>query len=53
MGTPFDTFDNASWTADTTISKQAQSNRKKLLSIMERHGFDNFNKEWWHFNYRK
>ncbi|MDO5943344.1 M15 family metallopeptidase [Burkholderia cepacia] len=53
MGTPFDTFDNTSWTADTTISKQAQSNRKKLVSIMERHGFANFNKEWWHFNYTK
>lgn len=53
MGTIFDLFDSKSWTADTTVSRQAQKNRALLVSIMEKHGFQNFEQEWWHFDYMK
>ena len=49
MGTTFDCFSEMSYTQDSTISKQASSNRKKLLQVMEQVGFKNYSKEWWHF----
>ncbi len=51
MGTNFDCFDEQSWTADPTISEQAKMNRMLLQTVMERHGFENFEKEWWHYSY--
>jgi D-alanyl-D-alanine dipeptidase len=49
MGTPFDTFSEAAHTAnaDGTVS----GNRKRLVAAMERHGFANYDREWWHFSY--
>jgi D-alanyl-D-alanine dipeptidase len=26
-------------------------NRKRLQTVMERHGFVNYEKEWWHYSY--
>ncbi len=49
MGTEFDYFGDASHTASQKISKQAQHNRQRLVSIMESCGFKNYEKEWWHF----
>lgn len=53
FGSPFDYFDKKSWTADTSISKEAQKNRKMMLEVMTQGGFVNFNQEWWHFNYNR
>jgi D-alanyl-D-alanine dipeptidase len=33
------------------ISKEAQNNRKLLLTILEQQGFINYPNEWWHFSY--
>jgi len=49
FGTPFDLFDAASGTHDPGISEAAKQNRATLISLMQRHGFVNFDKEWWHF----
>jgi D-alanyl-D-alanine dipeptidase len=49
MGTPFDFFSTKSWPSDRRVSTEAQQNRKLLSDVMRRHGFDAYNKEWWHF----
>lgn len=49
MGTGFDCFDPLSKTTSTDIDMRAQRRRLRLVSIMERHGFDNYPAEWWHF----
>ncbi len=49
FGTPFDLFDAASGTHDPGISEAAKQNRATLIGLMRRHGFVNFDKEWWHF----
>ena len=53
MGTGFDCFHKLSHTANRTIGKQQRINRLLLKSIMEKHGFKNYEKEWWHFTLRK
>jgi D-alanyl-D-alanine dipeptidase len=49
MGTPFDNFSRAAHTknANGVILK----NRMLLKRVMERQGFVNYEKEWWHFSY--
>ena len=49
MGTIYDFLDPLSNTANTKVSKAAQSNRKTLVDIMSKAGFKNYSKEWWHF----
>lgn len=49
MGTPFDYFSAAAHTANAygVIAK----NRQILKKVMERQGFVNYEKEWWHYSY--
>ncbi|PNG26302.1 M15 family metallopeptidase [Methylocella silvestris] len=49
FGTPFDLFDEASGSHFAGLSAEAKQNRAELFALMERHGFVNFDKEWWHF----
>lgn len=49
MGTPFDTFSETAHTANASGSVAA--NRQRLVRAMARHGFVNYEKEWWHFSY--
>jgi D-alanyl-D-alanine dipeptidase len=49
MGTAYDTFSSAAHTANAT--GEAASNRNLLLRMLERVGFTNYEKEWWHFSY--
>lgn len=49
FGTPFDLFDAASGTHAESIGETAKRNRATLIDLMRRHGFVNFDKEWWHF----
>ena len=49
MGTIFDYFGEASWTESKSVSDIQYKNRQLLKDIMEKHGFLNFKKEWWHF----
>ena len=49
MGTPYDTFSAAAHTANARGG--FAGNRKRLRTALERHGFQNYEKEWWHFSY--
>ncbi len=49
MGTGFDCFDKKSWTAARSISQKQRENRQLLKTVMEKYGFRNYRKEWWHF----
>lgn len=49
MGTGFDCFHELSHTANKSIGQQQRINRLLLKALMEKHGFRNFEKEWWHY----
>ena len=49
MGTGFDCFHELSHTANTNIGRQQKFNRLLLKSLMEKHGFRNYDMEWWHY----
>jgi len=50
MGSPYDFFGKESWTNYDGITEQQKANRQLLKSIMQKHGFVNFYKEWWHYS---
>jgi D-alanyl-D-alanine dipeptidase len=52
FGTPFDLFDATSSTKHPQVDAAAKANREKLLVLMRKHGFENFEKEWWHFTFK-
>ena len=49
MGTSFDCFDTKANTAASGLTDAERNNRALLLEVMSRHGFKNYDKEWWHF----
>lgn len=49
MGTPYDLFDPRSWPSDTSVSAEAQANRRALRDAMVARGFRPLREEWWHF----
>ena len=50
MGSPYDLFDEVSSVNHTeTISKNQQALRLLLKRRMEKHGWQSYPKEWWHF----
>jgi D-alanyl-D-alanine dipeptidase len=49
MGTPFDTFAPEAHTANA--EGRVQRYRQILVRTMESEGFQNYEKEWWHFSY--
>jgi zinc D-Ala-D-Ala dipeptidase len=49
MGTPFDTFAPEAHTANA--EGRVQWYRQILVRMMESEGFQNYEKEWWHFSY--
>jgi D-alanyl-D-alanine dipeptidase len=52
MGTGFDCFSARSHTHGRDISAAERANRDRLLAAMTKHGFHNYFREWWHFEYR-
>jgi D-alanyl-D-alanine dipeptidase len=52
MGTGYDCFDTRSHTLDPRIRGRARRNRLLLKRTLERVGFENYEKEWWHFTLR-
>jgi D-alanyl-D-alanine dipeptidase len=42
-------FDPRSWPSDTSVSPQAQANRRALRDAMTAGGFRPLREEWWHF----
>lgn len=49
MGTAFDFFGPASWPEHAGLAPQQRANRLLLQSLMRKHGFRPYPKEWWHF----
>lgn len=49
MGTGFDCFDERSHPANSGIGLPQRINRLLLKTLMEKHGFRHYDKEWWHF----
>lgn len=52
MGTSYDCFDVAANTANLNVGAEARANRQLLKTLMEKHGFQNYAKEWWHYTLR-
>ena len=52
MGTGFDCFHKLSHTANREVGREQRKNRLLLKTFMERYGFRNYEKEWWHFTLR-
>lgn len=49
MGSSYDFFGQESWVNYTNITEKQKSNRQLLQTVMLKHGFKNFPREWWHF----
>ena len=52
MGSPWDFFGERSWVDYQEITDQQKANRQLLQTLMAKHGFRNYPKEWWHFTLR-
>lgn len=52
MGTSFDCFSAKSYMRSAAVDAEARDNRAQLNEAMSRHGFHNYFREWWHFEYR-
>ena len=52
MGTCFDYFGKAAWHGAKGLTEEQQANRMLLKTVMEKHGFKPFDKEWWHYRLR-
>ncbi len=52
MGTGYDCFDVTSHTAHASITPEQKANRTRLVEAMEKRGFANYRREWWHFSFR-
>jgi len=51
LGTTFDCFSPLSATSSRAVSNEAHNNRMKLVRALNAHGFSNYWKEWWHFEF--
>ena len=49
MGTGYDCFDELAHPANVRVGPQQRMNRLLLKTLMEKHGFASYDKEWWHF----
>jgi D-alanyl-D-alanine dipeptidase len=49
MGTGFDCFHTLAHTANKDVGPDQRANRLLLKTLMEKHGFVNYDLEWWHF----
>ena len=49
MGSSYDFFGKESWVYHENVTKKQHENRLLLKSVMNKHGFKSYLKEWWHF----
>nr|WP_149193960.1 M15 family metallopeptidase [Luteimonas suaedae] len=52
MGTAFDFFDPLAHTDSPAASEAQRRNRHRLRTAIERHGFRNYEREWWHYGFQ-
>jgi zinc D-Ala-D-Ala dipeptidase len=53
MGTRFDYMDEKSHPDSKEVTSQQRKNRMLLQEVMVKHGFIPYDKEWWHFNFKR
>lgn len=53
MGSKFDYFGASSNTTNPNMSEVQKRNRLLLKTVMEKNGFVNYEKEWWHYTLKK
>lgn len=53
MGTGFDCLDALSHTLNSSLPYHVRVNRLLLKTLMEKHGFENYWREWWHYGFIK
>jgi len=51
MGTGYDCFDVRSYTMSSAIAPEQRRWRGVLNAAMQRHGFSNYFREWWHYSF--
>ena len=51
MGTRYDCFDPDSHTRSGNIDAAQRGRRMTLVAAMEKRGFRNYHREWWHFSF--
>jgi zinc D-Ala-D-Ala dipeptidase len=51
MPTRWDTMNDSAFQGNMNLPKEMIDNRELLRTVMERHGFELFQTEWWHFNW--
>ena len=49
MGSRFDFFGPESWPDNPRMTAAQRSHRMLLQTVMKKHGFEPYDKEWWHF----
>jgi len=49
MGSGYDCFHRFAITNNSEVGARQRMNRLLLKAVMEKHGFVNYEKEWWHF----
>ena len=52
MGSPYDFFGVLSHITYENLSDHQKENRQLLQTVMKKHGFRSYSKEWWHFTLR-
>ncbi|WP_430466560.1 M15 family metallopeptidase [Winogradskyella ouciana] len=52
MGSAYDFFGEQSWVNYEGITEAQKKNRQLLQTVMLKHNFRNYPKEWWHFTLR-
>ncbi len=52
MGSPYDFFGEQSWVDYKDLTDKQKANRELLQTVMLKHNFRNYPKEWWHFTLR-
>ena len=52
MGTGFDCFHELSHPENGDVEVQQRVNRLLLKTLMDKHGFNHYDQEWWHFTLR-
>jgi microsomal dipeptidase-like Zn-dependent dipeptidase/CubicO group peptidase (beta-lactamase class C family)/D-alanyl-D-alanine dipeptidase len=52
MGTPFDLFDPSANTDSPDATAEQHANRLLLKQAMAAEGFENYDKEWWHYTWQ-
>lgn len=51
MGSGFDCFDPMSHTESVMVTREQQDARRLLRKLMKTHGFQGYDREWWHFTF--